>query len=148
MALTNKKEAELQYLKKRCIIFNEYFYEKYGKLDMYKNAIQVFEKEFENQNLIGLRHANKDMNNWLREMPIKDAMELGEILKKELGEDIELIEKKRLKAIDKILKRGKINNLDEYKLLHTRVEEIYDKPDKIVELEQMNNLLSGYGKHE
>lgn len=146
MTNNNKKLGELLYLKTRCIIFCEYFYEKYGKLDMYKNAIQEFEKEFKNQNLIVLRHTSKDMNNWLREMPIKDAIELGEILKKELGEDIELIEKKRLKAIDKILKRGKINNLDEYELLHTRVEEIYDKPDKIIELEQMNNLLSAYGK--
>ncbi len=79
-------------------------------------------------------------------MRIKGAIELGEILKKELGEDIELIEKKRLKAIDKILKRGKIMNLDEYKLLHTHVEEIYDKPDKTNELKLMNGLLSTYEK--
>src|ERR1700752_4684748 len=105
----NKKQSEANFLVKRCFIFYDYFYEKYGHLEVYKNAKTAINIEFKKQNLTGLRHASKDLNNWLREMPIKDALELGKILKRELNDDISIINKKRLDAVQKVIKKKRID---------------------------------------
>ena len=134
------KQTELDYLKKRIFIFADFFIEKYN-LDFFKNVKPGLEVEYEKSNLRGLRLASKDFNNWIREIPVNDAIELGEILKKELGEDLSVIEQKRLRKISQVVKKGKIKNLDEYELLSNRVDEIYTDSDKADEVKKLNNLL-------
>ncbi len=143
---TKEKREEIDLLLERGIIFYDYFYNKYGKMEIYKNAKEQIKKEHDEGNLKVLRHLSKDLDNWLREMPGEDAMELGRILKTKLGEDITKNEKLRLKLIQKILKRGKILDLDEYEMLSVRVEEIYDNSTLAKEVEKLNSLLAEYNK--
>jgi hypothetical protein len=142
----HRKQNELDKLKKRCFIFYDFFYEKYGQSKIYKNAKAGIEIEFEKLNLVVLRHASRDFNNWLREMPIDDAVELGLILKRELGEDINIIEKRRLEKISRILKRGRISDVEDHELLLSHVEDIYDDANKKDELDRSNMMLIDYEK--
>jgi len=157
MKTSDKKQAELDYLLKRCLIFHDFFYKKYysnkedlikrglpGFSEVYKNMRTTLEEAYQKGNLIVLRAGNKEYNSELREMPTKDMLELVEILKKELGEDFSIVEKKRLDAINRVIKRGKISNLTEYRLLSERADEIYDDPDRIEELEAVNSLLIAF----
>jgi hypothetical protein len=86
------------------------------------------------------------LNNWLRETPIDDAVELGLILKRELGEDINIIEKRRLEKISRILKRGRISDVEDHELLLSHVEDIHDDANKKDELDRSNMMLIDYEK--
>lgn len=142
----DKLNPELEYLRKRCLIILRYFYEKYGQLEIYQNAMAAMEIEFKNDNLKVLRHTSKDMSSWLSEMPVKDSLELASILKRELGEDISMIEKKCLDAINKVLRKGRISNLEEYELLASRVDEIYADTSMSDQVFLLNRLLNEYKK--
>ena len=67
-------------------------------------------------------------------------------MKEKLGIDFEVVDKLRLKAIEKLLKKGKVRTPEEYELLQNRAEEIYADPNMIEELTRINLLLAAYHK--
>ena len=165
MKISEKKQVELDYLIKRCLIFHdflskkyygkeEYYYSYYSKedsaklIECYRNVRNTIEEAYKKGNLAVLREGSKDFTYQLREMPFKDVIELGEILKRELGEDLAIVEKQRIAAIKRVVKRGKILNLDEYELLSRRADEIYEYPDMADDLERINSLLVAFHNEE
>ena len=118
--------------------------QKYGDSDIYLNAQKGIGVEYQKGNLVGLRLASKDLDYWLKEMPPEDYLELAGILKSEIQEDVFKNEKNRVLLIKKVLKRGKINSIEEYELLSNRTDEIYDKNKYEKELLKINQLLKDF----
>lgn len=93
-----------------------------------------------------LKAGDSDVNEQVRHLSLKDALDIKGIMKEKLGIDFEVVDKHRLKTIDKILKRGKINTPEEYELVYNRVDEIYADPDKSEETAKLDAMLANYGK--
>lgn len=79
----------------------------------------------------------------------KERKELNAILQKELGVTLDQIEHKRLEKIRRVVERGKIKSSNEYRLILSRVEEIYADDSKGKEVDQLNQLLRHFDRtHE
>jgi thymidylate kinase len=68
------------------------------------------------------------------------------LLIKKFGKNLSQSDNKVRVQINRIIKRGKINNEKEYNLLLKQVEEIYLDIARKKEVEVINNLLATYSK--
>lgn len=89
----------------------------------------------------GLREAYKSLQEEVGYWPINMKNALNHILYSKFGETI--IQDKD-KEIKKVLKRGKINNDDEFRIIDEKVNEICQIDSKSSELEKLNYLLLMY----
>lgn len=70
--------------------------------------------------------------------------ELKKIFQENLNIDLQIDERLRQAKINDILHQGEIFTADEFYLLSTRVDEIYNQPNSSAELQQINILLSRF----
>lgn len=89
--------------------------------------IRVLERAYLEQNLVGLRSSINDYNEDARELPSAELEELNGILREKFGEDLVHNRQKDLAKIKRIVKRGKINNEDEFRLLKGRIDELLEE---------------------
>ncbi|SMC74898.1 hypothetical protein [Pedobacter africanus] len=76
-------------------------------------------------------------------MPLSTVLELKTYFA-QFNVDFEAVDRARLKAIDKIVKKGKISGNSEYELLINRVDDIYNDPKRAGELDILNDLLLAF----
>ncbi len=110
----------------------------------YQESNILIEKAFSEKKVKPLKAMSNDIDEQVKHMPLVLAIELKNIFKEKLNIDFEIVEKLRLNLINKILKKGKILNQENYDLLLNRVEEIYADASKINEVNQINSLLASY----
>lgn len=99
------------------------------------------------ENKIGTKQLDSievNLIEWANGLSKKDVDELNLILDNRFGSNLDDANNKSLKKIKTIVKRGKINNEDEFRLLTTRVDEIYANDKRKSELESINELLADY----
>ncbi|MBS4766318.1 hypothetical protein KG007_08860 [Alistipes sp. kh20] len=60
----------------------------------------------------------------INEYPLEYRREINSRIETEVGINAEEVEKKRLKKLQTIIKRGFIRNRDEYELVHSRLDEL------------------------
>ena len=92
----------------------------------------------------GIKCAFNDVNDAAFDLDSKQYKELNHILYLKFGISLDNQNKKIIKKIKTILKRGHIKNIDEYRLVSERVERIYADDDKKEEVETLNNLLADF----
>jgi len=148
---TKAKEMELKMLRDKCLLYNQFMVEKGGLppqlAEAYKESNRLIEKAYAEGNPKPLKVMNNDIDNQvLQHMPLKMVTDLKKLFKEKLDINFEVVNKAIGKAIDKVLKRGKIINAEEYELLLNRVDEIYADPYKEEEVQRLNNLLVAYHK--
>lgn len=143
MKTNENKQEELDKLIKRFDIFYEFLLKNETSEEIFSQAIDIAYNAYKSNNLTILKRINKELDVWFREMPFDSQFELKQILKEKLNEEI--IDK-TLDKIKKVVKRGVINNLKEYKLILNRVDEIYADDDKYEEIIKLNELLVDYHK--
>jgi hypothetical protein len=88
----------------------------------------------------------KCANKYVGYLSPSDYKYLNDQLLEKFGNDIDNTEEKNTIKITKIIKRGKINNENEYRLILNRAEEIYHDKNKKSILDQLNELLAKYDK--
>jgi polyhydroxyalkanoate synthesis regulator phasin len=76
--------------------------------------------------------------------PDNIKMDLNEILFSKFGENINQYDKQVRMIIKKILKRGKINDEDEFRLVNDKVNEICQIDSESSEIGELNRLLLAY----
>lgn len=141
MESTGKKQEELERLIKRFDIFYDFLL-KHGTSGVLLNqARDIAYQAYNKPSLTTLKRISKELNVWFKEMPKDSQSELEQILKEELNEEIK---DDTSEKISKIIKRGQINNLQEYEILLNRVEEIYADDNKKTEVIKLNELLADY----
>lgn len=102
--------------------------------------IRVLDKAYLEQNLVGLRSSINDYNEDARDLTPAEFEELNAILREKFGEDLVHNRQKDLAKIKRIIKRGKINNEDEFRLLKGRIDELLEE-EKIEEAQLLDKLM-------
>lgn len=83
---------------------------------------------------------------WVRGLSQVDSIALDKLLIKRFGKNLSQSDNKSTVQINRIIKRGKINNEKEYQLLLNEFEEIYLDINSKDEVKLINNLLTTYSK--
>lgn len=71
-----------------------------------------------------LKALDKEITRSINEYPLEYRREINRRIEAEVGINAEEVEKKRLKKLQTIIKRGPIRNRDEYELVHSRLDEL------------------------
>jgi hypothetical protein len=144
--ITEKQLKELEQIKEWCLTILNFMTSKNSNMPIINQTKDVVVETYNNQNIKGLRYCNKDINEWAKSLSQSDLDELNNLLRNKFGEDLVKDSSKILTKIKQIVKNGKIANEDEYRLLLSRVDEIYDNVNKKSEVETLNKLLADYHK--
>lgn len=144
--ITEKQAEELEHIKEWCHTIISFLTKIGGESPIFTQYKDVINDSYQKQNLKGLRYCLKDVNEWSKGLAKKDMDELNTILESKFGSNLDDANNKALKKINNIVKRGKINSEDEFRLLTTRVDEIYANDKNKTELESINKLLADYEK--
>lgn len=137
--MTNSEQ--LEYLRKRSILFLEFIISKSGKSALLDQFLDLVNNFYSSGNLKGLKELNKEFDRWSKELSKpEDSFEFYAILRQELGEGFESFQSKKLKII---LKEG-IHTLEDYDIVQDRINQIFQKPDTTKEMESLNALLRKY----
>ena len=107
---------------------------------MHDYLIRVLDKAYLEQNLVGLRSSINDYNEDARDLTPAELEELNAILREKFGEDLVHNRQRELAKIKRIIKRGKINNEDEFRLLKGRIDELLEE-EKIEEAQLLDKLM-------
>lgn len=107
---------------------------------------QIINETFNKADLKGMRMIYKDLNEGANDLPLIEFNELNQQLSQKFGTDLTECNNKNLTKIKQIVKKGNINNDEEYRLILNRVEEIYADDNQKEETEILNMLLINYIK--
>jgi len=111
-------------------------------LDKTKKLVDTFVKERKMGKLkLLIKEVDTDMRDGL---PMKVANQIRNLYHTQLGEDIEAEEKKYLEKIEKIRKRGKIKTEAEYRLIETRLDELFLENPEGEAWQEMDKLLGTF----
>lgn len=145
------KTMELKTLRDKCLLFNQFMSEKGGLppqlAEAYKESNKLIESAYLEGKIKPLKSMSADIDDQvIRHMPLSMAQELKSLFKEKLNIDYDVVDKARMKVIEKLLKKGKISNRDEYELLLNRVDEIHADTNREDEVKRLNELLAAYHK--
>jgi hypothetical protein len=110
----------------------------------FAQAQQGIEAAFEKRDVRGLKIAAKDLVEWTRDLPVDQQAKLDQLLVSRFGRGLRTEAEKDQRELQRILRRGTIENEDEFRLLSSRADEIYADKSKAGELEQINRLLVAF----
>ena len=130
---------ELEYLKDRSLLIIEFILSKNVGDPMMEQFKAVIEQTYNKQNLKGLKTLSRDMNAWAKGLPQKDIKELETLLADKFGENLSG-DKITHAVIKQILKKGKIESKENYRVVYDYLQDISDSDpfySKITELESM-----------
>jgi 2-oxo-4-hydroxy-4-carboxy--5-ureidoimidazoline (OHCU) decarboxylase len=146
--LTEAQLQELNHKYEWSLTIVNYAIAKYpnSNFQMLKEAIS---EAFNRQDLRGMRYVYSDMNEMATMASKQEELaEINVLLKEKFGFDFNLVNKKDIQKVKRILKRGTIANADEHRFLLSRVDAIYDNKEYLEELNAINALLSAYTEIE
>ncbi len=141
---------EIEYLEKRFNIYYSYFLQYYHpqkhKSDLWvlTETKKMVEEIVRKKNLTKFKRLTKELDSDLRDLPMKVANQIRNLYHTQLGEDIEAEEKKYLEKIEKIRKRGKIKTEAEYRLIETRLDELFLENPEGEAWQEMDKLLGTF----
>lgn len=138
-------------LRDKCLLFNQFMIDKgyipRELIEAYQETNKLIEIAYQERKIKPLKAASKDIDDQvMRHMPLSVAFELKKLFKERLNVDFEAVDEARIKALKKILKKGKISSENEYELVLNRIDEIYADDSKSEEIEELNNLILIYDK--
>jgi len=142
---------EFEHLEKHFDVYFNYMQKYYqvhkNELDLWglvetKKLVDTFVKERKMGKLkLLIKEVDTDMRDGL---PMKVANQIRNLYHTQLGEDIEAEEKKYLEKIEKIRKRGKIKTEAEYRLIETRLDELFLENPEGEAWQEMDKLLGTF----
>ena len=139
------KTADYETLKEWCLTACDYLL----KIDpeflfLAKEVEKIIMKIDKKKKKNDMRALYKELHLWLRDLPPNQIEELNQILTEKFGHNLADVAKMETKAIEKIIKRGRIRNDTEYRLVWQREDEIYTDDSQFEYAETLRKLLSDY----
>ena len=141
------KTADYETLKEWCLTVFDYLLKQDSHhvmlVDYGKNIIAILDKKKKRKEM---RDFYKELHWLVKEdhfSPIQ-LKALNLIITKKFGHCISDVEEQETKAIEKIIKRGRIRNDTEYRLVWQREDEIYTDDSQFEYAETLRKLLSDY----
>lgn len=144
--ITEKQQKELDYIKEWCLMILNFMISKNSNIHIITQTKDIILETYNSQNIKGLRYCNKDIIEWAKGLPKSDLVELNKLLQDKFGEDLGKNANRDLSKISQVIKKGKISSDDEYRLLLSRVDEIYNDTSKQDEVQTLNRLLVDFDK--
>ncbi|MGJ1446711.1 hypothetical protein ACR79S_12390 [Sphingobacterium spiritivorum] len=154
--LNEKQETEAKFLKDWSIVVIDFICSKYSEQtffgEMFKEAFseetkQRYLKELNPSiYLKGLRMAFNDVNEMALDGTPAMHEELNKVLRSKFGKDLMTYSKNIHKKITQIIGKGEISNENEYRLIMSYIDSIYNIESKQDELSKLNLLLATYEK--
>ncbi len=139
------KKEELKILRDKCLIFCTFLVQKTGvPKQSFGQTNKLIYKAYKDNDVRALKVTSNDIDNQIRELPLYLSLELDKLFQEKLGISIDSINKKMEKEIQKVIKRGKILNEEEYRLIKNREDEIYVDNSKAEEKQQLDRLMEAY----
>lgn len=114
--------------------------------EFFKQLYQIISETFDKKDLRGMRLIYNDNNEMVRGLSLNKLTELNHILREKFGFDLDKAHDKVLAKINLIVQRGYLKNDDEFRMLLSRVDEIYADDSKEKEVEILENLMRHYEK--
>lgn len=146
-----KKEVspeKIDYYRKRFYAYFHYILETQGKESqkVMNEVAALYEDAYQSSDERRLRMLDRELTVEINEYPLEYRREINKRIEAEVGINAEDVEKKRLKKLQTIIKRGSIRNRDEYELVHSRLDELIHNVAKddpacqdILELERISS---------
>lgn len=124
-----KKEVspkKMDYYRKRFYAYFHYILETQGEesQEIMNEVAALYEDAYQSSNERRLRMLDRELTVEINEYPLEYRREINKRIEAEVGINAEDVEKKRLKKLQTIIKRGSIRNRDEYELVHSRLDEL------------------------
>lgn len=142
----------MEYIKDWCITVIDFKLEIEGnpiglkQLELYEFLKEEIKSNFNSKDKKvqrGIKGVFNDLQEEAGYWPDKIKTDLNNILYSKFGENIN-----QEKEINKIIKRGKINNDCEYRLINIKVDEICQSDSNSPELDRLNNFLLVYEQNK
>lgn len=152
--LTEYKQKELEFMKDWNVFIYNYLYndflnkaddvlkKKYGVF--FQTQLNAIIKAFQRNDYRGMKMMYRDTNEMAMDMPNEQLLELNKMLQERFGHSLQDEEKKVIHTIDKIVKRGKIINDEEYSIVETTVAELCQTQPDSIKIDILNKLLVAY----
>jgi hypothetical protein len=143
------KNQELKLLKDKCLFYTRFVIQKLsGSPELIKGleeTSRLVEKAYQDEKIKPLKAMSAEIDDQvIRHMPLSMAVEFKNLIKEKLKIAYDDVDKAHLKIIERILKKEKISNTEEYKLIVSRIDEIFTDVTKAQELRRLNALLVEY----
>jgi hypothetical protein len=140
-----KKEEELLFIKDWCLTIIDHLdtISVNNSMASFKNAIL---NGYTAKNLRGMRLALKDITKMAQYFDVENVNKINYLLKEKFGKDLNDDSEKTQKKINQIIKRNKILNPDEFRILKEKAEEIYSDIEQRDMFEKINGLLLNFEK--
>jgi len=145
------ENSELKFLRDKCLLYIQFMIQKMaaspelveGLWETYRSV----ENAYQDEKIKPLKVMSLDIDDQvINHMPLTMAIEFKNLMKEKFQIDYNTVDKDRIKAIKKILKKEKISNQEEYELIMNRIDEIFSDITKAEELKSLNELLLNYEK--
>lgn len=139
---------KFELLKNKILLFHDFLITNLGMpKEFFIEANEFVNKAYHEKNMKVLKAGDSDMYLHIKEMPLQMQLELKELFKEKLDLDLDILQKQFEKSIVKIIKRGKILNDDEYRLILDKMDNLTE-PKTDDEIEEMNKMLIDYIKNK
>lgn len=143
------KNSELELLKDKCLFYTQFLIQRLSEFpELIKGLEQTYrwvEETYEDEEIKALKEMSAEIDDLvIRHMPLTMAIEFKNLIREKLNINYDLVDKAHSKVITKILKKKKISTPEEYKLIATRIDEIFADLTKANELKKMTQLLAEY----
>lgn len=152
--LNAEQELESLIIKEWCVTIINFIYSKHKTnsqlYETYKETfseitkIKYLEKTSPSIYMRSIKQAYNDVNEWAYGLSANDKEELNNELQNKFGKDLNTNSRNISKQISIIIKKGKINNDDEFRMINERVNEICRTDSKSIEIDKLNKLLLTY----
>ncbi len=135
----NNNSNELEYLHERSLLIINFMLNKGYDNPIMLHFKKVIENTYRKRNLKGLKTLSRDLNAWAKGLPKEDIEELEKMLKDKFDETLSG-DKTTHKVVSDILIKEKIDNKNEYRVIHGYLLDISEGDpffDRIFELEKL-----------
>jgi hypothetical protein len=133
---------DIDLIKSQMILFNDFLKRKFGFLDDFFD-IKLLDQAYQEKNMKVIKSANNEILVFTKQMPLLMQLELRDLFIDKTGVNIEVLQKLFDNKIDKLIKKSKIDNNDEYLLLIEKMDDLTDfKTEE--EVEKINTMLINY----
>ena len=139
--MSGKPPSELTRTKEWCLTILDFMIAECSETSFIRQMRGIVLQEYKQQSRRGLQDCIRETNEWARGLPRAQVSELNQLLRDKFGEDLQTEADRDVKRVNRIMKRGRIRNEDEFRLVQARVEDIYADDDKQEEYATLGRLL-------
>jgi hypothetical protein len=144
----DSRSVELVALKDWCLAIVQFI----GSLDapskMSDSMNQIIREAHKRGDLRGLRTLSKEVVEWAGGLSRTNQRKLDAVLRLRFGRGLSSHAETKKEEVSGILRRNRIADEHEYRLLESRADDIYASKTNRSELDMINHLLSEYDKRD